>query len=194
MIGKYGLKLVQATPGLEYLSILPAGRLSDKPSELLSTPAVEQLLAYARQNFDVVIVDAAPILPVADGFVLAPKMDAIILAYQVGRVARDVLRRTKVRLQNVGGNVVGVILNDIQAEIGARHSDFSYYSYGYGEAFDLQRTRFDRLKRIFRRGSKSKRQLRRNADAMNFRQKPPSASGGSQEVREIMSITDDDQT
>jgi capsular exopolysaccharide synthesis family protein len=193
MIGKFGLKLVQATPGLEYLSILPAGRLSDKPSELLSTPAVDQLLANARQNFDIVIVDAAPILPVADGFVLAPKMDAIILTYQVGRVARDVLRRTKTRVQNVGGNVVGVILNDIQAEIGARHSDFSYYSYGYGEAFDLKRTSFDRLKRIFRKGTSPKRKPRRNSEAMKSTEKPPTSSGESREVREIMSMTDDDQ-
>jgi tyrosine-protein kinase len=111
MLGKFGLKLAQLTPGLEYLTILPAGRIVDKPTELLTAPALDKLLEDVRSKFDVVVVNVAPILPVADTFVLAPKVDGIVLAYQIGRVARDVLKRTKMRIEGVGGKVWGVILN-----------------------------------------------------------------------------------
>jgi len=193
MVGKFGLKLAQATPGMEYLHILPAGHIVDKPTELLSTPALDHLLIEARQNFDIVIVDAAPILPVADGFVLAPKVDAIILTYQVGRVARDVLKRTKLRVQNVGGNVIGIILNDIQSEIGYRHADFSYYNYRYDADMVTSRTPLDRVRDILKKVRGPKRPAKPESGQKKAQEKPSAPSGTSQEVRDIMSITDDDQ-
>lgn len=191
MVGKFGLKLAQTTPGMEYLYILPAGHIVDKPTELLSTPALDHLLIEARQNFDIVIVDAAPILPVADGFVLAPKVDAIILTYQVGRVARDVLKRTKLRVQNVGGNVIGIILNDIQSEIGYRHADFSYYNYRYDANLRPKRTPRDRVRDILRKVRRPKRPAKPKSGQKQPEEKPPAPSGTGQEVRDIMSITDD---
>jgi len=138
-----------------------------------------------------VIVDAAPILPVADGFVLAPKVDAIILTYQVGRVARDVLKRTKLRVQNVGGNVIGIILNDIQSEIGYRHADFSYYNYRYDANLRPKRTPRDRVRDILRKVRRPKRPAKPKSGQKQPEEKPPAPSGTGQEVRDIMSITDD---
>ena len=193
MVGKFGLKLAQTTPGLEYLHILPAGLIADRPTELLSTPALDRLLIEARQNFDIVIVDAAPILPVADGFVLAPKVDAIILTYQVGRVARDVLKRTKLRVQNVDGNVIGIILNDIQSEIGYRHADFSYYNYRYDVDMGTTRPVLGRFRDILRMGRRPARPAKPKSEPKKTQDKSSAPSGASQEVRDIMSITDDDQ-
>ncbi len=153
MLGKYGLKLAQATPGLEYLTILPAGRIVDKPTELLTSPALDKLLEDVRQKFDVIVIDVSPVLPVADAFVMAPKVDGIILTYQIGRVARDVLKRTKIRMESVGGKVWGVILNDIQSEIDYRSGDFSYYHYRYDKNLDEPKTIVDRLKAAVMPGS-----------------------------------------
>jgi succinoglycan biosynthesis transport protein ExoP len=195
ILGKYGLKLAQSTTGLEYLTILPAGRIVDKPTELLNTPAIDALLEDVRSRFDVVLIDVSPILPVADAFVLAPKVDGVLLAYQLGRVARDVLKRTKQRVESVGGKVWGVILNDIQSEIDYRSGDFSYYHYRYDRHLDEPKTVMNRIKSMLRLRSSKPRK-----PAIERRPPPPPPpirpgggpeSSGSSEVRDVMSITDD---
>jgi capsular exopolysaccharide synthesis family protein len=194
ILGKYGLKLAQSTTGLEYLTILPAGRIVDKPTELLNTPALDALLADVRNKFDVILIDVSPILPVADAFVLAPKVDGVLLAYQLGRVARDVLKRTKQRVESVGGRVWGVILNDIQSEIDYRSGDFSYYHYRYDRHLDEPKTLAHRIKSMLRMKSSKPRK-----PAVERRPPPPpppvqtggTDPAGSQEVRDVMSITDD---
>jgi len=192
MLGKYGLKLAQATPGLEYLTILPAGRIVDKPTELLTSPALDKLIDDVRQKFDVVIIDVSPILPVADAFVLAPKVDGIILAYQIGRVARDVLKRTKIRIESVGGKVWGVILNDIQSEIDYRSGDFSYYHYRYDKNLDEPKTPLERLKAALTISPSKEKKPRKPPKGSKKPPQPPSTptAGGSGEVRDIMSLTD----
>jgi len=210
MLGKFGLRLAQTTPGLEYLTILPAGRIVDKPTELLTSPALDNLFAKVRNEFDIIIVDVSPILPVADAFVLAPKVDGVVLAYQIGRVARDVLKRTKMRVESVGGKVWGVILNDIQSEIDYRSGDFSYYHYRYDSQTLAPQTWSERIRAALGlTGAKPpKRRVRRASDggkapssAGKPRQsespapsKPPSdpAGSGSSESQDVMSITDDE--
>ena len=205
MLGKYGLKLAQATPGLEYLTILPAGRIVDKPTELLTSPALDKLLAEVREKFDVIIIDVSPILPVADAFVLAPKCDGVILAYQIGRVARDVLKRTKGRIESVGGKVWGVILNDIQSEIDYRSGDFSYYHYRYDRHLDEPKTVMDRLRAAIKLPPRDPSKARKPAKRKPPSSPPPPAagsggatasgangrSGESGEVKDIMSLTDE---
>jgi capsular exopolysaccharide synthesis family protein len=191
MLGKFGLKLAQATPGLEYLTILPAGRIVDKPTELLSAPSLDRLLNEVREKFDVIVVDVSPVLPVADAFVLAPKVDGIILTYQIGRVARDVLKRTKLRIETVGGKVWGVVLNDIRSEIDYRSGDFSYYHYRYDRHLDEPKTLRDRFKAAFQ----SSKPGRRERPPKNRR--PPSppvapaADSDASEMKDVMSLTDE---
>ena len=140
IMGKFGLKVAQATPGMEYLYVLPSGRSVDNSAELLNSTAVDKLFAEIREEFDVIIVDGAPIMPVADASILAPKVDGVILAYQIGRIGRDVLRRSKLRLESLGARILGIIMNDIQAEIDYSHGDYTYYRYGYGGASEKVKT------------------------------------------------------
>ena len=193
MLGRFGLKLAQLTPGLEYLTILPAGRIVDKPTELLSAPALDKLLEDVRSKFDVVVVDVAPILPVADAFVLAPKVDGIVLAYQIGRVARDVLKRTKMRIEGVGGKVWGVILNDIRSEINYRSDDYSYYNYRYDRQVDERSGVINRIRSFFKRGTQNRKKPDKKPPSVT---PPPATTGtrsrGSRDVNDIMSLTDDE--
>jgi Mrp family chromosome partitioning ATPase len=116
---------------MEYLFILPSGRNVDNPSELLDAMAMNRLLDEARGSFDMTILDMAPILPVADASIVAPKVDGVILSYQIGRIGRDLLKRSKSRLESLGANIWGIILNDIQAEIDYWGSEYSQYHYRY---------------------------------------------------------------
>jgi hypothetical protein len=57
-------------------------------------------------------------------------VDGIIMSYEIGRVGREVLKRSKLRLESLGGAMLGIIMNDIQAEIDYKRTDY-YYHYRY---------------------------------------------------------------
>ena len=123
ILGKFGLKNSHINPGLEYLFLLSCGRRIDSPAELLSLEKISKILAEVRHRYDIIILDIAPVLAVAEASQLAPAIDATLIAYQIGRAGREVLNRGKNRLQDVGGNVIGLVMNDIEAT--------SYYTRGY---------------------------------------------------------------
>ena len=116
-------------PGLDNLNILTSGYLPPNPGELLGSADMERLMAELSENFDVLIMDSPPVLPVADAPVLAPKVDGILLVYQAGRIARNALLRAKVQLQNVGGSVKGIVLNHVKPQM--ESGDTYYYRYRY---------------------------------------------------------------
>jgi succinoglycan biosynthesis transport protein ExoP len=190
ILGKFGLKLAHATAGLEYLTILPAGQIVEKPSELLNTPALDHLLAEVRTRFDVILIDA-PILPVADAFVLAPRVDGVLLAYQAGRVARDVLKQTKMRVENAGGKVWGVVLNDIQSGIDHRSGNVAYSHNRNAGHPDEPRTAMDRVKAAFKIGASRPKAPKRPPSGRGSTLPTSGSSSGSQEIRDVMAITDD---
>jgi capsular exopolysaccharide synthesis family protein len=134
-LGKMGLNNTQVTPGLEYLLLLTSGRKVDRPAELLNLEKLGGILSEMHDKLDIIIVDVAPTLPVADASQLTRGMDATILAYQIGRVGREVVNRCKSRLEAIGGNVVGLVMNDLAAAI-YDTKDAGYYGgykYRYGE-------------------------------------------------------------
>ena len=135
ILGKIGLNNTQITPGLEYLLLLTSGRKVDRPAELLNLERFGSLLSEMRDHYDIIIVDVPPALPVAEASQLSPGIDATLLAYQIGRIGREVLNRCKNRLEAMGGNVVGLVMNDIEAAIYDTRDSGYYggYKYRYGD-------------------------------------------------------------
>jgi len=135
ILGKMGLNNTQITPGLEYLLLLTSGRKVDRPAELLNLEKFGTLLSEMRDLYDIIIVDVPPALPVAEASQLASGIDATLLAYQIGRIGREVLNRCKSRLEAMGGNVVGLVMNDIEAAIYETKDSGYYggYKYRYGD-------------------------------------------------------------
>jgi hypothetical protein len=123
---------IMAAPGLDNLHIIEAGPVPANPSELLSTPAMSGFLHSVRDVYDVILVDTPPILPVTDSAIVASQADGVVLVYQAGKVGRLVLKRAKVHVENVGGKVWGVVLNDVKTEI-AGYAYTQYYTHYYGE-------------------------------------------------------------
>jgi receptor protein-tyrosine kinase len=86
------------------------------------------LLAKARAEYDVVIVDAPPLLPVTDGALLSAQADGAILVVRRGKTTKDQLAEAYQRLVSVDAKVLGAVLN-MAPERGA-----DSYGYGYGYA------------------------------------------------------------
>lgn len=133
MVGDMNFDDIRKTPGMDNIWIIPSGRLSYNPAEILKSKEIKGLIEKVRNRFDVIIFDAPPVLPVTDASLLAPSMDSVVLIYEIGRTSREALIRTKIQLESVGAKISGVILNHTQPETEAIVS-YPYYKYKYGYA------------------------------------------------------------
>lgn len=137
MLSEFSLDFLKLTPGFENLYILPAGETPLNPPDVLSSFARGDLLARFRQEYDVVLVDSPPILPVSDATIIAPATDGIMLVYRWGKTGRQLVRRAVEAIEKVGGKVLGVVLNDVDFRIGGMYPAYRYrlgrgtYTYGH---------------------------------------------------------------
>jgi succinoglycan biosynthesis transport protein ExoP len=97
------------------LHVLASGRVPPNPSELLASRAMEVLVADLRAQYDYVVIDAPPVLPVTDPVVLAGRVSSVLHVGSVdGRLTTHDLRTASGRLQAVGARVVGVVANRVR--------------------------------------------------------------------------------
>jgi non-specific protein-tyrosine kinase len=126
--------------GRTNLFVLPSGPLPPNPAELLSTQRMAMLVDALRAEFDYMIIDSPPILPVADPIVLSRVADAVILVADVDQATRQSLSRAGEALTRVGSSITGVILNKLSSD--RRTGSYYYYSegseYTYGVDHDGQ--------------------------------------------------------
>jgi protein-tyrosine kinase len=123
--------------GLEgNLCFIPGGNQVTNPSELLSNGRLRILLDRVAPVFDWVILDSAPLLPVADSSFLADLVDGVLLVVRAGQTPAETAQRACQELQ--GRNVVGVVLNAVgpQDAYGAYYSSAYGYGYGYGHGVE----------------------------------------------------------
>jgi polysaccharide biosynthesis transport protein len=107
-----------------HLKILPSGPLPPNPAELLGSAVMERRLGQLAELADVLIFDSLAVVDVSDTSVLATRCDGVVLVVRAGRTRTDLVRRSAAILDQVGANVLGVVLNGVP-----RVSDQGYYSY-----------------------------------------------------------------
>ncbi len=159
MLGKFDMEDIMLTPGLDNLNILTCGNIPPNPSELLNSPRMTEFLETLREEFDVIILDTPPLLPVTDAAVLGTRVDGCVLVYRAGTIARGALKRAKLQLDNVRANVWGVVLNSMRAEVTVDLDSFRYQSsYYYGgyieEAGEENLMDLPAYQRVYRKAKK----------------------------------------
>lgn len=97
---------------IENLSIMTCGPIPPNPAELLNSRMMELVLEQALEQFDVIILDAPPVLAVTDAQLLASKVDGTILVTSSGKTEQDEIVQTKELLVKAKANLIGVILNN----------------------------------------------------------------------------------
>ncbi|HEU4403231.1 MAG TPA: GNVR domain-containing protein, partial [Candidatus Polarisedimenticolia bacterium] len=125
-LGRFDMRSMLTSAGLENLHILTAGALPPNPSELLASPLLNDFIVEVASRFDVILIDAPPALPVTDAVILSTRVDGVVLVYQTGRIGRAVLKRAKSHLDNVHAAIRGIVLNDIKAEVGTYTPEMQY--------------------------------------------------------------------
>lgn len=117
------------------LWVIPSGPLPPNPSELLGSPRMDEIIAALEARFDVVLFDTPPVMPVTDAIVLGRKVAGTIFVIKAGKVARELAGEARRRLADVNLEVLGVVLNAVDAGVGG----YGYaYTYAYGEEEDLK--------------------------------------------------------
>jgi receptor protein-tyrosine kinase len=129
VVGRVGLQDAVQTvpvPGDEGgLCVLVAGAMPPNPTQMLESEAMARVLAEASNDFDMVIVDSAPLLSVADTIGLLKRVDGVIVVTMLGKSRSDVASRTAAMLRRVGAPLLGVVAN------GVRGAELAPYRYGY---------------------------------------------------------------
>jgi capsular exopolysaccharide synthesis family protein len=120
--------LVQAT-GTERLDLLAGGHETPNPAELLMSARLGEVIAEARREYDVVIIDSPPLLLVTDSAIVGTQVDGIMLIVRVGQTKRHNAQRAVEILKGLGTPILGTVIN----AIGAAGREYGYgYGYGYG--------------------------------------------------------------
>ena len=114
------------------LVVIGAGPSAPNPAQLLASGAMGALLAELRGRHDYVILDAPPLLPVADATGLAVLADGVLLSVRHGSTTREQLQRTRATLERVGARTVGTVLNIVPAR------DDVSAAYGYSSEYTAQ--------------------------------------------------------
>lgn len=130
MMGEMNFEEIRMTPGLENIWLLTSGRLPFNPPELIESKELATVIDKLKVRFDVIIFDAPPILPVTDASLLAPKIDCVVIVYEIGRTSREALIRAKGQLESVGAKIAGVVLNHTKSQTEAI-ATYPYYSHKY---------------------------------------------------------------
>lgn len=128
MLGTVGVDRFLSTPGLDNLHVLTSGSESGNPNEFLNINKIKALIAEMQEDYDIVLIDTPPILPVTDAVAFSSRVDGTILVYQVGRIGRNALKRAKFLLDHAQANVLGVVLTNVKSEV---TPEYGLYRYEY---------------------------------------------------------------
>jgi capsular exopolysaccharide synthesis family protein len=110
--------------GVDNLWLLPSGPLPPNPADLLGSKRMEEIVATLKEQADIVLFDAPPVLAVTDAALLAAKLDGALLVVEAGGTRREHAQRAKDMLENLNIRVVGAVLNNapLDASLGAYYS------------------------------------------------------------------------
>lgn len=141
LIGRADLQDVLQPWGRGNLFVLPAGRIPPNPSELLGSKAMVSLIEALTSNFDYVLIDAPPLLPVTDAAILSKLTGGAMVVAAAGRTSKNELQSALRTLDHIGGRVLGVILTMLPTK---GPDAYGYGNYGAYYGMEQDKVEVDR--------------------------------------------------
>jgi len=115
---------------VDNLYLMTSGQLPNDAVGILNSQRMVELIEEVKGRFDIIFFDSPPILGVSDASVLSSAMDLTIIVVQHRRFPRAMLQRVKQAVANVGGTILGVVLNNVDVRHDQHYEYYtSYYSY-----------------------------------------------------------------
>jgi succinoglycan biosynthesis transport protein ExoP len=140
-------EVIQPT-NLPNLSFLPSGKLPSSSMGILSSAQMKDLIHELKSRYDFVFFDSPPIMGVSDASILASEVDMTLQVVQYRRYPQAMTLRAKQSIQKIGGNMVGVVLNNISVGSGDNYYYYSGYYYSNRNADEGETKSHRREKKI----------------------------------------------
>jgi polysaccharide biosynthesis transport protein len=123
-------EVIQTTP-VNGLDFLPSGRLPSSSLGILNSPHFHEFVQEMKRRFDFVLLDSPPVLGVSDASFLIREADITLLVLQHRKYPQAMNVRAKQTIEKFGGNLLGVVLNNINLSTDSYYYYYSGYGYGY---------------------------------------------------------------
>lgn len=120
--------------GVDRLDICCCGPIPVNPSELLSSRTFVQLIQKLSEQYDRILFDSPPVMPVTDARILGALCDVTLLVLRAEKSTRKTSEQARDGLLSVGSKVLGVVVNDVnpRKDRYGYYSGYGHYGYGYG--------------------------------------------------------------
>jgi capsular exopolysaccharide synthesis family protein len=115
------------------LNLLTSGPIPPNPAELIGSEQMADLLKFLQKHFTHVVVDSPPIASFTDGVLIASMVDGVILVVNAGSCSRQVVRRSRQLLTDIGARIFGVVLNNVNLR--TQDNYYYYQSYYHREGY-----------------------------------------------------------
>lgn len=137
LTGRATLDQVVQPTAVEGLDLIGTGAFPDNPAELVLRREMKEFLAHASELYDLVVVDAPPILAVSESTVIASQTDGVLLVVWGGRTSRKLVVAAVRQLLSRGANLLGFVLNNLDlARMGNYGASGYYHYYGYDYRYE----------------------------------------------------------
>jgi capsular exopolysaccharide synthesis family protein len=107
--------------------VITSGPIPPNPAELLGSKKMKKLIEELSSVFDMILIDAPPVLAVTDAQILATLCDGVVFVASYGEADKHAVVRAKELIDKVGAKILGVIINKVPAEA----KNYYYYNYDY---------------------------------------------------------------
>jgi polysaccharide biosynthesis transport protein len=110
------------------LTVMPVGDLPPNPQELLLSQKFQAILSNLAEQFEVILLDTPPVELVSDALILASVASSVIFVVQAMETPYPVVRKNLIRMQRVGGKILGVVINQLDFKKSYSYGDYSGYA------------------------------------------------------------------
>ncbi len=128
LTGSRELTEVLRPTGIEHLDFLGSGAVPPNPTELLGSRKMAETLRQLGQDYEYVVIDSSPVLPVSDSLLLARLVDGVVIVANASATPRQQVRTACARVEYARGRLLGIVLNKVKLHSPEYHP---YYHGGY---------------------------------------------------------------
>jgi polysaccharide biosynthesis transport protein len=119
-------------PTIANLAAIPTGPLPPNPADLLSSHKLAEAIAELRTRYKFIVIDTPPVMAATDAVILSVHTDGVLLVVRSGETPKEAFTRTRDLLVTVKCNILGVVLNAVDASAPDYYYSYRYYPYSYG--------------------------------------------------------------
>ena len=130
--------IVQEVKGIKNLSVMTSGTIPPDSSRLLSSERMKKFITEIREtkNFDIVLIDAPPIMGLADTVILSELIDGIALIVSLEKVDKTIPQKSLSRIKSMKNNFMGIVVNCTKKQKISKLSSNYYYYGNYNYVYD----------------------------------------------------------